>query len=198
MVEARYDHVCGVVGHKEVLIAGGTDAFENPLDTAEFFSLSNMEWREGPRMPEKITGADSIEYGSSYIVMGGFSNNDGVSNVHQFIEGKNAWIKRKETLSRKRAGHVLFTIKGMTLEQCTQIVQDVNFFSIKAEKMVFSSWSPWVYINGSCPQKCGPEGPMNQDRICLKDNGECIGSSQRRRNCNMEECSEFFNIFQFW
>ena len=47
MDEARYDHACGVVGHKEVLAAGGTNTFEIILDTVEILSLATLEWRTG-------------------------------------------------------------------------------------------------------------------------------------------------------
>ena len=119
MNEARYDHACGIVGQKEILVAGGTNVIEQLLDSVEILSLENLEWRDGKPLPERISGAFSLEYESSFLVIGGHGSKGNGSNIYQYVRSQHAWAKREETLATKRASHIAIAIEGIFLKNET-------------------------------------------------------------------------------
>ena len=62
------------------------------------------------------------------------------------------------------------------------------------------SWTPWTYINDTCPENCYPTGPSNQARRCLtlgsnssNQHNQCGGPMERRRRCDMGSCGQKAN-----
>ena len=113
MNSERFDHVCGIVNHKEILVAGGTDSSDHILDSVEILSFVSLEWRYDTPLPERISGAIGLPFGSSLLVIGGYENEQNASNIYQYLENRHDWAKRKETLAIKRSKHIAITIEGM-------------------------------------------------------------------------------------
>ena len=113
MHEGRHSHACGIINYKEIIVAGGKNSHGESLDSVEILTLTNPQWKEGMPLPEKITGAASLQYGSSFMVIGGFENQQNHSNIYQYVESQNVWIKREEKLAIKRASHIAITITGV-------------------------------------------------------------------------------------
>ena len=102
MREARYSHACGIVNHKEVLVAGGKDVNDHVMNSVELFSLGTLEWRDTTSLPERGFGLASLQYGSSMILFG--------EKIYQFDEASYAWSLRSERLSNRRAEHIIIPI----------------------------------------------------------------------------------------
>ena len=58
MKEKRHHHACGTINFDTFLIAGGIDQFGDALESVELFSLSTLEWKEGPGMEFKVVKVD--------------------------------------------------------------------------------------------------------------------------------------------
>ena len=217
MNDARYNHACGTINHKDVLVAGGMDYLGYSIDLVEILSLVSLEWRAGTPLPDKVSGAVSIEHGSSLMIIGGVKSDENTSSIYQYIESQNNWAKREELLQTKRDLHIAIKIPGKNIHTYSHegnmlsmslfyALKNFLYLTFKKPKFALVSilptqWTPWGYMHGECPKGCYSAGPPNQKRRCLQeepenDNGSssvavftCPGPSERRRRCDMGMCN---------
>lgn len=69
------------------------------LNNTEILDLATLEWRVGPVLPGYIASSASIQYGDSFLLVGGEGdgNPDGKS-ILEFNPDDEVWIIREEKL----------------------------------------------------------------------------------------------------
>ena len=107
----RHHHACGRINFDTIIVAGGTDEFNDIIDSVEIFSLSLLEWRDGPNLPGRTSHSSSVQYKSSILIIGGKGGSGyHADSVYQFDESKFEWTVREENLLTPRSGHVTVPI----------------------------------------------------------------------------------------
>lgn len=109
----RFDHACGLVengnGEREIVVAGGDagGTFGSSMVSSEIFSLTNMEWRDGPDFPIDVNGAASVQLSQSFLVVGGFSHGESsyLDGIYEFDRLNYTWSKKNQTLKTARRYH---------------------------------------------------------------------------------------------
>ena len=75
------------------------------ISSVEILDLSSLSWRPGPPLPRAIRGAASVQFGDSFLVVGG-QDGDGasLSSVYEYNPVDEEWALRAEELSLGRRG----------------------------------------------------------------------------------------------
>ena len=92
MAFKRSLHGCGRVtnpttGKEEVVVAGGSN-FSGPISSSEIYSVEDDTWRNGTPLPKALRSISSLQYGNSFLILGGnngTSCQDSIYQVHTFI-----------------------------------------------------------------------------------------------------------------
>jgi len=80
---------------QEVIVASDTRSF--------IFSLTDLEWREGPVLPENLDFLTSVQLNNGFLAIGGFDRNDlEVDTIYRFDPNSYDWVLEKERLAVPR------------------------------------------------------------------------------------------------
>ena len=108
MLHSTYAAACGTAtrpdGSKLVLVAGGQRAVEY-LTEVQVYDVDEGQWFMGPELPVKTYGAEAIQTGDSFFVIGGIkggTNFDYLSGIYEFDPVNMAWITREERMGTGR------------------------------------------------------------------------------------------------
>ncbi len=121
---ARVDLTCGILLwrnstsaniEKVVVAAGGWDVddtsqiWTNSTELLYFDDLDIIEkdWTKGPDLPSIVYDAAMVEYNNTVILIGG---GEDANRLYQLSSPKESWVEMKQTLKRKRAGHIAFLV----------------------------------------------------------------------------------------
>ncbi len=98
-------------GDQELVVAGGE--FN---DTSDILDLKTMMWRDGPKLPFDLQNGASVEFGSTFLLVGGYSILGG-NVMESIIEynpgpsiGNESWTVRNETLKMARQDFAAFMV----------------------------------------------------------------------------------------
>ena len=91
MTHKRGMHGCGRVtnpttGKEEVVVAGG-NMKSGYLSSSEIYTVEDNTWRDGTPLPKALEGIQSLPYGNSFLLLGGYNGScqDSIYQVHTFI-----------------------------------------------------------------------------------------------------------------
>ena len=128
MLYNRRGHVCGITknGDKEfIIMAGGQDILKT-----ELFDLKIMKFKPGPDLPFEMDWAASIQFGSSFVIVGGehfgYCSKAGMcisSNALYEIDIEdNTWKVLAQSLKLPRSKHILLAIdnRDVSNELCQE------------------------------------------------------------------------------
>ena len=103
MKEARFGHACGILNHKEIIVAGGKNGIGNSLRSTEICTLTNLEWKIATQLPETLDGGVGLQHGTTLLILG--------NPIYEFDETSYKWALRDEA-SLERSGYVAIPITG--------------------------------------------------------------------------------------
>jgi len=121
---ARVDLTCGVLlwrnplsddMEKVVVAAGGWSGDQNLkmwANSTELLYFNDIDiiekqWTAGPELPSISYAAAMVEYNNTVILVGG---GEDANQLYQLSSPKESWVQMKQTLKRKRAGHIAFLV----------------------------------------------------------------------------------------
>ena len=108
MLYPTQNAACGTAtrpdGSKLVVVAGGISITERKNEV-QIYNVEKGEWFMGPELPRTTYGAEAIQSGNSFFVLGGESG-DGwdnyISTMYEFDAVNMTWIEREESLALAR------------------------------------------------------------------------------------------------
>ena len=126
----RYHHVCGSIESifgTEVVAAGGSG---HVLDV-DIFSFFQMTWRAGPSLPHTMDLAATIQFGKTFLILGGLLYGDCPVTlrecahlskyVYKFDEMRFVWTLEATTMESARGGHIALVIpNGHDKKYCSK------------------------------------------------------------------------------
>lgn len=120
MAETRYGPICGTItrddGETEVVVAGGKSETE-VFKSTEIFSLSDMAWRSGPDLPLAIESATAVQFGDSFLAIGGVdANGTHLKTFYTFDVEQEDWMEKEERLRRARSHLVAIFVPDEAVE----------------------------------------------------------------------------------
>ncbi len=110
----RHGHLCHAVETVarglEVVVAGG-----HAYAPVEIFSFRHMEWREGPAMPNGMSGAfhgAAVPLGDGFVMVGGSSDRGERyhRDIHYFDPEEERWQTLEQRMDHERAFHVAMPV----------------------------------------------------------------------------------------
>ena len=117
MLEKRYAHSCHVgvfEGQEGIYIAGGRDASDSYLSSAEFYNPQLDIWQEIVSLTTRRYSASMTMFGADLIVSGGYDGYDYFSTVEMW-NGSN-WVELDDQrLEIGRRGHAAVSVKAGVL-----------------------------------------------------------------------------------
>ena len=76
------------------------------LDLTYVYSISLSAWDVGPSLPTALRGAESVQFGDSFLVLGGFNGTGYQDDIYEFDPEGMRWRQRQEKLSSTGFGLV--------------------------------------------------------------------------------------------
>ena len=144
MPNERSFHVCGLIADPEsgpqIVAAGGV--IGPNLATVDIYTINTDLWRKGNNnqsnsqkvtslrklfslkfsanpLPKPIDRAASFPYGDTFLIIGGFSSDDGyLADIYQYNAKDDSWIKREAELNIPRRDHVALAVKQSLFQEC--------------------------------------------------------------------------------
>jgi len=55
----------------KLVVAGGRDYTNTPVDTVEIYNFENRAWEDGPQLPEPISRGSAVEFNGDLFIVGG-------------------------------------------------------------------------------------------------------------------------------
>ena len=114
MLKKRYTHSCHVgvfEGQEGIYVAGGFDASDSYLSSAEFYNPQLDIWQEIASLTTRRYFASMTMLGGDLIVSGGLDGYDYLSSVEMW-NGSN-WVEsNNQRLEVGRSGHAAVSIKA--------------------------------------------------------------------------------------
>jgi len=101
---------CGVLNNPnfgpEVMFAAGELSF--------IFSLSDLEWRDGPKLPEDVVNTGSVQLADGFAAVGGLVYDgpigESIDRIYKFSEDTYEWELLDQRLSVPRNGLVAVAV----------------------------------------------------------------------------------------
>jgi len=98
----RDNAACGLLNNEnyglEVLVAAHS--------YSHIFSFKDLEWRDGPKLPESIDHLGSAPVKNGFVAVGGYNGPEYLSSIYKFDETSYKWIEEEVTLGTKRRNPV--------------------------------------------------------------------------------------------
>jgi len=116
--------ICGVVKTSDdvnvVVGSGVSDFFYGDI---EIYSQKSNSFESGPNLPYPLQGAASVQYGDTFIVVGGYNSECSCDNseiLYLNTEGANGWSwdVMDVSLSQPRSFHVAFPLEAVSEAIC--------------------------------------------------------------------------------
>lgn len=115
--DIHYYQACGLVtkdsGELEVVVAGGRQLSNMAYDTCSILSLTSLTWRQGPSLPHAVQDMASVQYGSSFVILGGFDpqTNDMFTNILLFNSSSSpSWVVLPQSLTHAKGSSAAFLV----------------------------------------------------------------------------------------
>ena len=101
-------------GTKQLVVAG----CEEKQDRTRIMDVEGKFWREGPRLPNELALAPTLQMEDTFMIFGGFSSelDRSVNTVLEFDPIEELWITRQETLSENK--HIMFLTDVESEDYC--------------------------------------------------------------------------------
>jgi hypothetical protein len=147
MPHEHYGHSCGVIttaaGEKEVVIVGGyrflekdtpgssiavspmglvspvEDTKNYPHRNVDLFSVTSMEFRQGPDFPYNVGFASLVPYGNSFAVIGGIDGDNMSDRVVTMDVEMMQWEVTDQRLETARYYHTAIPVKNAPAGTCS-------------------------------------------------------------------------------
>ena len=92
-------------GEMELVVAGGRGS----NGTTEIFSPKHGTWRSGPLMPVVLEHGASVQYGNTFLAVGGMDNN-GTATKSVYMFDPEGWIEMPQKMENGRAFFAAFLV----------------------------------------------------------------------------------------
>ena len=87
-------------GSEKIIVAGGVDAPGS--STSAVFDLNTQLWSPGPDLPYSLYSAASVQFGDTFLFIGGAGESDYTDTILQFDPATETFIQRTEKLGHKK------------------------------------------------------------------------------------------------
>ncbi len=120
MSDERKNSGCGLVrtseGSEYVVVVGGYDSTSRY--STEILDLSTLEWSDGPYAPRSAYSMASVQYGDSFLLVGGYETGEYLDSVYLWDHSRQDFVLLAEGLVEGRQGVAAFTVAGEVFPTC--------------------------------------------------------------------------------
>jgi hypothetical protein len=104
---------CGVItrlsGEKEVVFANG-EGKGGYSHSTEIFSFNTMKWRPGPKMPMVSDMSFGVQYGDTFLAVGGYHDNYLLDSILKYDVVHDTWIQLESRLKSSKGVYNAFLL----------------------------------------------------------------------------------------
>lgn len=99
---ARHSLACGIVsnqaGEKELVAAGGRGSVVNVV---EIYSIASDMWTIVNPLPAKIDNAAAVQYGDSFVMLGGIVGTTNLKTIYKYNKNDDCWTLLDAELEKR-------------------------------------------------------------------------------------------------
>lgn len=108
MLEPRAYSYGGLVlrsdGRVEAVLAGGNSVYFTFLSSTEIFDFETLQWRLGPELPKALTFGASVQYGNSFLAVGGMDlQSEQSDRIFKYLPDTEDWEELQRGFITARA-----------------------------------------------------------------------------------------------